>query len=54
MAARPEWLRWLLRWRFLKAEQSAAELMAAGMGQGPELGRRLRALRAERLGRERL
>ena len=47
-------LRWLLRWRFLKAEQCAAELMAAGMGQGPELGRRLRALRAERLGRERL
>jgi len=47
-------LRWLLRWRFLKGEQTAGELMAAGMGAGPELGRRLRALRAERLRRERL
>ena len=47
-------LRWWLRWRHLKSEQAAADLLAAGMGQGPELGQRLRELRAERLRRERL
>ena len=47
-------LRWWLRWRHLKSEQAAADLLASGMGQGPELGQRLRELRAERLRRERL
>jgi poly(A) polymerase len=47
-------LRWWLRWRHLKSEQAAADLLAAGMGQGPELGQRLRELRAQRLRRERL
>jgi len=53
----PHWrrglLRWLLRWRTLRAEASAAELIAAGERPGPELGARLRRLRAERLDRER-
>ncbi len=47
-------LRWWLRWRHLKSEQAAADLLAAGMGQGPELGQRLRELRTQRLRRERL
>ena len=47
-------LRWLLRWRQVKAELTAADLLAAGMRQGPELGQRLRELRAERLGLERI
>ncbi|MEB3201728.1 MAG: CCA tRNA nucleotidyltransferase [Synechococcus sp.] len=47
-------LRWLLRWRFLKAQRSATELLAAGVCRGPELGRQLRALRAERLRQERV
>jgi poly(A) polymerase len=47
-------LRWLLRWRQVKAELTAADLLAAGMRQGPELGQRLRQLRAERLRLERL
>ena len=42
-------LRWLLRWRQVKAELTAADLLAAGMRQGPELGQRLRQLRAEAL-----
>ena len=47
-------LRWLLRWRQLKAELTAADLLAAGMRQGPELGQRLHQLRAERLRLERI
>jgi len=47
-------LRWWLRWRQLKAPLSAADLIAAGARPGPELGERLRALRAERLDQERL
>ncbi len=47
-------LRWLLRWRFVQSDCSAADLLAAGMRQGPELGQRLRALRAGRLRLERL
>ena len=47
-------LRWLLRWRQVKAELTAADLLAGGMRQGPELGQRLRQLRAERLRLERL
>ena len=47
-------LRWWLRWRQLKAPLSAADLIAAGQRPGPELGERLRALRAERLDQERL
>ena len=47
-------LRWLLRWRQVKAELTAADLLAAGMSQGPELGQRLRQLRAERLRLERI
>ncbi len=47
-------LRWWLRWRQLRAPQTAAELVAAGMHPGPALGERLRQLRADRLDRERL
>ena len=47
-------LRWWLRWRQLKAPLSAADLIAAGQRPGPELGERMRALRAERLDQERL
>jgi poly(A) polymerase len=47
-------LRWWLRWRHLGAGISAAELMAAeGLRPGPELGRRLRERRRDRLERER-
>ena len=47
-------LRWWFRWRQLKAPLAAADLIAAGQRPGPELGERLRALRAERLDQERL
>jgi poly(A) polymerase len=47
-------LRWWLHWRQQKAPLSAADLIAAGQRPGPELGERLRALRAERLDQERL
>jgi len=47
-------LRWWLSWRQLKAPLAAADLIAAGQRPGPELGERLRALRAERLDQERL
>jgi len=47
--------RWWLRWRHLDAGTSAAELMASeGLRPGPAVGERLRALRRERLGAERL
>ncbi|MCS5691521.1 CCA tRNA nucleotidyltransferase [Cyanobium sp. FGCU-6] len=47
-------LRWWLRWRHLRAGVSGADLMAAeGLRPGPELGRRLRDRRWERLGAER-
>ncbi|MEB3350769.1 MAG: CCA tRNA nucleotidyltransferase [Cyanobacteriota bacterium] len=46
-------LRWWLRWRHLGPATGAAELMAAGLPAGPELGQRLRQLRAERLADER-
>ncbi len=49
---RPLW-RWWGRWRHLRAELSAGDLLAAGMVAGPALGERLRQLRAERLDRER-
>lgn len=47
-------LRWLLRWRHLGPERTAAELIASGLRPGPELGERLRRSRRERLARERL
>jgi poly(A) polymerase len=47
-------LRWWLRWRHLRGERSAADLMGSeGLRPGPELGERLRQLRAERLAQER-
>ena len=47
-------LRWWLRWRHLRGERSAADLMEReGLRPGPELGERLRQLRAERLALER-
>ncbi len=47
-------LRWWLRWRHLRGERSAAELMAAeGIPPGPAVGARLRQLRRERLAQER-
>jgi poly(A) polymerase len=39
-------LRWLLRWRHVKAPVTAAELMASGLRPGPALGARLAAERA--------
>ena len=50
---RPLW-RWWARWRHLRAEQGASDLLAAGMVPGPALGERLRQLRSERLDRERI
>ncbi|WP_094559078.1 CCA tRNA nucleotidyltransferase [Synechococcus sp. 8F6] len=47
-------LRWWLRWRQVKAASTAADLLAAGLRPGPELGQKLRELRAERLRLERL
>ncbi|MGB5134731.1 MAG: CCA tRNA nucleotidyltransferase, partial [Prochlorococcaceae cyanobacterium] len=46
-------LRWLLRWRQLKATVSPAELIAAGWRPGPALGAELRRLRSQRLAQER-
>ncbi|KEF41074.1 MAG: tRNA nucleotidyltransferase [Cyanobium sp. CACIAM 14] len=46
-------LRWWCRWRHLTSPVPAAELIAAGVPQGPALGERLRQLRGERLLRER-
>lgn len=46
-------LRWWLRWRHLRSPRSAAALIEAGMTAGPQLGQRLRQLRAERLDAER-
>ena len=46
-------LRWWLRWRHLRSPLTAAALIAAGMTPGPQLGQRLRQLRAERLDAER-
>ena len=46
-------LRWLLRWRSLKAPHSAADLIAQGWRPGPELGAELRRLRSLRLAEER-
>jgi len=40
-------LRWCHRWRQLQPRQTAHQLLAAGVPRGPELGRRLRALRIE-------
>jgi poly(A) polymerase len=46
-------LRWWLRWRHLRSPRKAAALIEAGMTPGPQLGQRLRQLRAERLDAER-
>lgn len=46
-------LRWWLRWRHLRSPRTAASLIEAGMAPGPQLGERLRQLRAERLDAER-
>ncbi|MCP9772358.1 CCA tRNA nucleotidyltransferase [Synechococcus sp. Tobar12-5m-g] len=46
-------LRWLLRWRHLRAETTAADLIAQGFAQGPALGLHLRELRNQRLDQER-
>ncbi len=47
-------LRWLLRWRHLGPEVTAAKLIASGLRPGPALGEGLRRSRRERLERERL
>jgi|694.fasta_scaffold00223_46 poly(A) polymerase len=47
-------LRWWLRWRHLRPERCAQELMDAGVPRGPELGAQLRRSRRDRLERERL
>lgn len=47
-------LRWWLRWRRVKSERHAADLLGEGLRPGPALGQRLRELRAERLRLERL
>ena len=46
-------LRWWLRWRHVRSPRTAASLIEAGMTPGPQLGERLRQLRAERLDAER-
>jgi poly(A) polymerase len=52
MGPRRPLLRWLLRWRSLKAPCSAADLIAQGWRPGPELGAELRRLRLLRLAEE--
>jgi poly(A) polymerase len=47
-------LRWWLRWRHLRGDLVAADLLVAGVAPGPALGERLRRSRAARLDRERL
>lgn len=42
-------LQWWLRWRHVRPEQSARDLVASGMAPGPQIGARLRELRAQRL-----
>jgi len=40
-------LRWCLRWRHSQPQQTAQQLIAGGVSPGPELGQRLRSLRAQ-------
>ena len=47
-------LRWLLRWRRLRAPLQARQLLAQGWSAGPGLGAELRRQRSERLAQERL
>jgi len=47
-------LRWWLRWRHLRGDLTAADLLAEGIAPGPALGERLRNSRVARLDRERL
>lgn len=47
-------LRWLLRWRHLRAPVEARQLLADGWVAGPALGAELRRRRCERLAQERL
>jgi poly(A) polymerase len=47
-------LRWWWRWRHVQAPMQASDLIAQGLQPGPALGARLRQLRAEALGAERL
>ena len=46
-------LRWLLRWRQLRAPVEARQLLEAGWSAGPALGAELRRQRRERLAQER-
>jgi poly(A) polymerase len=46
-------LRWWLHWRHLEPTLTAAELIAAGLRPGPELGEQLRQSRRQRLAQER-
>jgi poly(A) polymerase len=53
LGPRQPMLRWWLRWRHLQAPLTASALMEReGLKPGPELGVRLRQLRAERVDRE--
>jgi poly(A) polymerase len=54
LAPRRPLLRWFLRWRHLGPTYTAAELIAAGVPPGPELGARLLRSRHARLEGERL
>ena len=47
-------LRWWWRWRHIQAPMRASDLIAQGLKPGPALGARLRQLRAEALGAERV
>ena len=47
-------LRWWWRWRHIQAPMRASDLIAQGLNPGPALGERLRQLRAEALGAERV
>ena len=42
-------LRWARRWRHVRPQQTAQQLMADGVARGPALGQELRRLRAEAL-----
>ena len=42
-------LQWWLRWRHVQPEVSARDLLASGLAPGPQIGARLRQLRAQRL-----
>jgi tRNA nucleotidyltransferase (CCA-adding enzyme) len=49
LGAEPEASEWFERWRQVRLEIDGADLLAAGVAQGPAIGRSLRAALAEKL-----